>query len=306
MLPQAPKTRTREEILAAAQERQAARTQEEIDEIYGKLAKRDIGVALKRTSLKFKDPDNITDKEVKDVIKAFAQNNLDMFLGGLADIEIKRANDVISFMSTERSYYEMNGRYVYIGSGNTVTITDRKLLGGTFNPLEELKGALKAISQGKDMTFNQEYALESLWHKIRHAQAIGWGNQGNRTDLRIQSMETINQFCARHSYGHFVRSLGGKAIHTKEVIERGYGYSMYVRNFQRLLESMNVTQAEAYTHFKNIIIKTPYEDINGEIVKYVQKIGKYDLKTASDIVEKMTEKNINDFAVYLKQSGLLN
>lgn len=192
--------------------------------------------------------------------------------------------------------YDMTGNYIVI-SNKTISLSK----GGVFNPLEELKGAFKAISQGVDLTFNQEYALESLWHEIRHAQAIGWGNQGNRTDLRTQSMETINQFCARHSYGHFVRSLGGKAIHTKEVIERGYGYSQIVPNFQGLLKHMNVTQAEAYTYFKNIILKTPYEDIYGEIVKYVQKIGRYDLKTASDIVEKMVTKSTEIFSALLKE-----
>ena len=72
------------------------------------------------------------------------------------------------------------------------------------------------------MTFKQEYALESLWHEIRHAQAIGWKNLRNKTDLRSRSIETINQFCARHSYRDFVKSLGGKAVNTKEIIERGF------------------------------------------------------------------------------------
>ena len=151
------------------------------------------------------------------------------------------------------------------------------------------------------MTFKQEYALESLWHEIRHAQAVGWKNLRNKTPLKRDSMETINQFCARHSYKGFVQSLGGKAFNTKEIIERGYGYGRFVSNFQNLLKHINVTQTEAHTHFKDIILKTPYEEIYGEIVKYVQVKSKYDLKTTKELVKSMIEKPSKAFTDELQK-----
>ena len=114
-------------------------------------------------------------------------------------------------------------------------------------------------------------------------------------------METINQFCARHSYSGFVKSLGGKTVHAKEIIERGYGYGSYVSNFQNLLKHINVTQAEAHAHFKDIILKTPYEDIQMEIVKFVQAKGKYDIIQSYNIVEYMINKKPNIFVKYLQQ-----
>lgn len=150
------------------------------------------------------------------------------------------------------------------------------------------------------MTFKQEYALESLWHEIRHAQAVGWKNLRNKTDLRSRSMETINQFCARHSYRDFVKSLGGKAVNAKEIIERGYGYGRFVSNFQNLLKHINVTQAETHAHFKDIILKTPYEEIHEEIVKFVQAKSKYDLKTAKELVKNLRMSS-SEFAETLRR-----
>lgn len=255
---------------------------------------------LKEAFLKLKDPNYITDKEVQNTIKTFAQNNPDLFLGGLTDVVITRAKGVSFFMANSRSYLNSTGAYDL--KGNTIKIANREfrlVSGEIFNPLEEVKGALKAISTGIDMTFKQEYALESLWHEIRHAAAVGWKNLRNKTDLRSRSMETINQFCARHSYRDFVKSLGGKAVNTKEIIERGYGYGCFVSNFQNLLKRINVTQAEAHAHFKDIILKTPYEEIHEEIVKFVQAKSKYDLKTAKELVKNLRMSS-SEFAETLR------
>lgn len=255
---------------------------------------------LKEAFLKLKDPNYITGKEVQNTIKTFAQNNPDLFLGGLTDVVITRAKGVSFFMANSRSYLNSTGAYNM--AGNTIKIANREfrlVSGEIFNPLEEVKGALKAISTGVDMTFKQEYALESLWHEIRHAQAVGWKNLRNKTDLRSRSMETINQFCARHSYRDFVKSLGGKAVNAKEIIERGYGYGRFVSNFQNLLKHINVTQTEAHAHFKDIILKTPYEEIHEEIVKFVQAKSKYDLKTAKELVKNLRMSS-SEFAETLR------
>ena len=98
-----------------------------------------------------------------------------------------------------------------------------------------------------------------------------------------------------------MKSLGGKAVHAKEIIERGYGYGSYVSNFHSLLKHINVTQAEAHAHFKDIILKTPYENIQMEIVKFVQAKGKYDIIEAYNAVEYMINEKPNDFVKYLKQ-----
>ena len=255
---------------------------------------------LKEAFFKLKDPNYVKDKEVKQTVTDFASNNPDLFFGGLSNVQITRAKGADFFMANSRSYLYATGAYNM--KGNTIKIANKDFIlasGETFNPLEEVKGALKSISTGAELTFNQEYALESLWHEIRHAAAVGWKDLRNKTELKSRSMETINQFCARHSYSNFVKSLGGKATNAKEIIERGYGYRGWVTNFNKLLGHMGVMQAEAYAYFKDIILKTPYEDIYDEIVRFVQKKGKYSSNVASGIVEKMVRKDTETFGKVL-------
>lgn len=108
-------------------------------------------------------------------------------------------------------------------------------------------------------------------------------------------MKAVHNFCARHSYSNFIKSLGGKATNTKAIIERGYGYRSWVTNFQKLLGHMGVTQSEANAYFRDIILKTPYEEIYGEIVRFVQTRGKYSSNVASGIVEKMVFDSTETF-----------
>ena len=67
------------------------------------------------------------------------------------------------------------------------------------------------------------------------------------------------------------------------------------------MKHINVTQAEAHAHFKDIILKTPYEEIYGEIVKYVQVKSKYDLKTTKELVKSMIEKPSKAFTDELQK-----
>lgn len=241
-------------------------------------------INVKEALLKIKDPTFVTEKEVKTALTDFATANPSLFNGGLAKVEITRKKGVTAFMANRRYY--TSGAFVKT-SGNTLVITNKDFTvssGNVFNPLHEVKGAMKAISEKTALTFNQEYALESVWHEFRHAAAVGWKDVRLKTPLLSGSMEVINQFCARLSYPSFVRSLGGKATHAKKVMEKGYGYGRRVSNFCTLLKQMKVSQKSAYRHFQDMIIKTPYEDIHGELVRFVELRGKYDKKKAEAIV----------------------
>ena len=254
---------------------------------------------LKGVILSYKNLNNITDEEVKNTITNFAKNNPALFNSGLKEVLINRDKIANFFMANSRVYTSTRG---YDMKGNTIIITDRDFNLTTdeiFNPLEEVKGALKAIATDVDMTFNQEYALESLWHEIRHAGAVGWGDISNITKLRKDIMETINQFCARHSYGYFVKSLGGKANHIYDIIKGGYGYSDKIANFQHLLKYMNITQEEAYSYFKDIIQQQPYEKIYGILVKFVRQSIECNLTEAGKITKMMTKLEPKYFIEFL-------
>jgi hypothetical protein len=69
---------------------------------------------------------------------------------------------------------------------------------------------LAAAKQGTPLTFNQEYALEALWHGINHNRQLGLSSlRGmSRTALPEQLMETVNQFTSRHTYGELLAGMG--------------------------------------------------------------------------------------------------
>lgn len=183
-------------------------------------------VNVKEALLKIKDPTFVTEKEVKTALTDFATANPSLFNGGLAKIEITRKKSATAFMANRR-YYTKDGAFDK-KSGNTLVITNKDLTitsGVVFNPLHEVKGAMKAITEKTALTFNQEYALESVWHEFRHAAAVGWKNVNLKTPVLINSMEVINQFCARLSYPSFIRGLGGKASHAK----KNYGERLWLR-----------------------------------------------------------------------------
>lgn len=246
----------------------------------GSLAKgRNKGIItdVKEAIIKMKDPTFVTEKEVRTMIEKYAEAEPGDFYGGLAGVQMSKANDG-TMMSCERLYYNNSGAYAS-KNGNTIRIykTDHSVIdpfGNTvvFNPLHEVKEAMKSIAAKIPLSFNQEYAIESLWHEIRHAGAVGWKDIRKRTEDLTAAMECINQFCARRSYGKFLRAIGGSVSHKKEIIKSGYGYNRSVRHFEEMLAALNVSSSEAYAHFSKMIMVEPYENIFGNIVQFL--VGK--------------------------------
>ncbi len=247
-------------------------------------------ISLNAIALSIKKPTFVTEKEVKTALTDFATANSSLFNGGLVAVKITRSKSIDAFMGNSRSYYKATG--AYDKKGNTIIITNNNFVlasGDVFNPLHEVKGAMKAIAKKEPLTFKQEYALESVWHEIRHATAFGWKNVHSKTIELTNAMEVINQFCARMSYPSFIRGLGGKATHATKVMENGYGYSQSISNFNTLLKHMKVSKKAAYKHFGDMIVQKPYEDIYSELVKFVEQKGKYNNKNAQDIVKGLKE-----------------
>lgn len=244
---------------------------------------------VREAIIKVKDPTFITEKEVRTMIEKYADAEPGDFYGGLKGVKVSKAKDG-AMMCCERSYYNKTGAYAK-ENGNTIRIynTDHHVIDPqgksvVFNPLHEVKGAMRAIAGKTPLTFNQEYAIESLWHEIRHAGAVGWKDVRKKTPDLIAAMECINQFCARRSYGKLLRAIGGSVSHKKEIIKSGYGYSRSVRHFDEMLASMNISSSEAYAHFSNAIMAEPYEDMFGSIVKFL--VGKGVKKQKAEMLTK--------------------
>lgn len=255
-------------------------------------------MTLNSAPLLVKNPANVKDKEIKTMIQNFAQANPELFNGGLSAVEIvSNNNKIFGYMWNTR---QIKNWEFDKAKGNTIGIAYKDFKNGKeiFNPLYELRGAMSAIAKGEKLTFLQEYSLESVWHEIRHASAVGWKDYRKKMRKLNTSMEVINQFCARMSYPSFIRSIGGRASHTKKVMEKGLGYIQEVANFNTLLSEMKVSKKTAYNHFRDMIIKKPYEDIHEELIKFVATKGGYEMKAAKKIVESLNT-SAADFLIYL-------
>lgn len=206
--------------------------------------------------------DEPTNNEIKKILKEYAVKNPDNFRRGL---------DKISIVSGKKRYYMLHSMlYKPITnewlSGSTIRINDHNF--GGFNALTELKGALSAIKKGDDLTFNQEYAIEGLWHEILHAKTKT--KRYYLTDQERKAMETINQFVARHTYDKFLKRLGGKASHKEDILDKGHGYKKWITEFRNDLKSKNITEEEALKHFEPLLM-SDYKSLIHEKQKFLNR-----------------------------------
>lgn len=208
----------------------------------------------------------VTNEHIKTVMTEHARLFPDDYRGGLIRVDIAQNNR--AFMSNRRSQF-----------GNILTIhghTFRFRSGGDlveFNPAKEVRNAFAALKKGRELTFSQEYAMESLWHETLHAKAKGWENRMLRTQMTVMQMETINQFVARNTYPDFIARFGGVAAHQSEVLERGYGYGTWVRNFRTILEYYRIDEAETVEALRGKLFNEPYEKIGEYAAEYLKGKG---------------------------------
>ncbi|MBQ6668893.1 MAG: minor capsid protein, partial [Deltaproteobacteria bacterium] len=123
---------------------------------------------------------------------------------------------------------------------------------GGFNPAKDLKSAWNKLTSGGALTFNEEYAVEALWHELTHnRQKPTFPGEEQTCSLRM--METVTQWVARRTYPELLAALGGKPVYQAEIMEKGYGYSRWIRNFDSLLEKLGVKDNQtALEYFQNV------------------------------------------------------
>lgn len=191
-----------------------------------------------------------TNAEIKNVLGKYAELFPDDFRNGLNQVKVQKSRSYM--MQHSMAYSPSTGEW---SGGSTITLSSNTFsIGGkAFNPLEELRGAFGAIKKGSELTFNQEYAVESLWHEILHAKTKT--KPFRLSSFQVQNMETINQFVARHTYSDFIARLGGKAYHKAEILDRGYGYSRWVTDFRNELKKREIPEEKAVEFFTPHLMK---------------------------------------------------
>ena len=126
------------------------------------------------------------------------------------------------------------------------------------------KSAWNKLAQGKELTFHEEYSLESLWHELTHNRQKT-GDVGGKKSPTRRIMEIFTQWTARRTYPRLLESLGGKAVHQAEILKKGYGYGYWIKNFDRLLDVLNIKDEDLLPEMLRLMSTVSRADYDGEI-----------------------------------------
>jgi hypothetical protein len=201
-----------------------------------------------------------TNKEVKNILMKYADLSPEDFRNGLDDVKFLKSTSYM--MQHSMSYNPSTNKWV---GGSKITLSSHEFSSLKFNPLEEFKAGLGAIKKGEKMTFNQEYSFESLWHEILHAKTKTV--PAKLSPVGVKNMETINQFCARHTYPDFIKKLGGEAVHQKEILDKGYGYQGWINDFRTKLKTYEIDEKQAVKDLMPSLMED-YSSIGKKVNEY--------------------------------------
>lgn len=201
-----------------------------------------------------------TAKEVDNIIRKYAELKPDDFAHGLEEVKITSSKSY--FMQHSMAYNPYTKQWVGKATINISSYNHP----GYFKPSQEIKAALGAIKRGEKLTFNQEYSIESLWHEILHGKTKSGVFDLSVDKLRV--METVNQFCARHTYDQFLARLGGTAAHKEKILSDGYGYSNSVSKFRQRLKECGITEKKALKELMPKLLDN-YNTIPEETEKFI-------------------------------------
>ena len=170
-----------------------------------------------------------------------------------------------------------------------------------FNALRDLKTAWNKLAKGEELTFNEEYAFESLWHELTHNRQKP-GNLGRGETPQQRIMEIFTQWTARRTYPRLLESLGGKAVHQKEILKKGYGYGLWIRNFDRLLDVLEIREEELLPELLRLIDTVSTADYDGELKELLAALSGGEFMSIAFALDRI---NVSDFEEQLRLAALV-
>lgn len=170
-----------------------------------------------------------------------------------------------------------------------------------FNALRDLKTAWNKLARGEELTFNEEYAFESLWHELTHnRQKPGDLGRGETPQRRV--MEIFTQWTARRTYPRLLESLGGKAAHQKEILKKGYGYSRRIQNFDRLLDVLKIKDEDLLPEMLRLMDTVSTADYDDELKELLATLSG---KEFMNIARALDKVDAFDFEEQLRLAALI-
>ena len=136
-----------------------------------------------------------------------------------------------------------------------------------FNAGECLVKAFEKLKGKEPLAFNEEYAIEALWHEILHNKSKNTKilPSIDSTDGFSRSVaETINQLIVRNSYGELLANWGRKPLFAKQIMEQEHSYNYTLHNLRKLLSKANIDESDFIKKANKAIMKD-YTDIDVKI-----------------------------------------
>ena len=157
-----------------------------------------------------------------------------------------------------------------------------------FNALRDLKTAWNKLARGEELTFNEEYAFESLWHELTHNRQKP-GNLGEKDSPQRCVMEIFTQWTARRTYPRLLESLGGKAAHQKDILKKGYGYGRRIQNFDRLLEVLEIKDEDLLPEMLRLMDTVSTADYDGELKELLAHMSGREFMNIAHVLDKIDD-----------------
>lgn len=121
--------------------------------------------------------------------------------------------------------------------------------GTIFCPANDLHNALnklKGIKKGK-LTFNEEYAIEALFHESVHSKI----KVPTTNPLQTRILEICTQLYARNNYSRILLLYNREPLHFNAIQTNGYGYKEGCNLFRKFFTKDNQLQVGELVNIAN-------------------------------------------------------
>lgn len=152
-------------------------------------------------------------------------------------------------------------------------ISKSSIFGDKPSAFSNLVSAFQKIQRGKELTFEEEYALECFYHEILHSKSKQYSvlNEHGKGDFKRTAMETVNQFVSRHDYADFIRNMGGRVYHQEEVLENGGGYRNWLKTLREFIKAKGIDENKTVSHFRDKLINGRYDELDSVLYDFFRK-----------------------------------
>jgi hypothetical protein len=200
-----------------------------------------------------------TEQELQDALKQYAETTTD-FVHNVVELVCDDSMDYLA---------ATNGRgTIYISR----TFRTKKT---KFNVLENILPATVHYLASEQVSFEEEYAIECLWHEILHNQAQGFDLLCLQTSTETEILiEALHQAYTRLTYPTFLdKLLGAKPQHQPQIIQEGYAYPLRTANVFALFDKLQMPTEEQKIVLERLVLKGKYQHIVSNFIQEMMQKG---------------------------------